>query len=158
LLGANETLARESQLREQQETIVREERDILQQDIGELLDVVCEIESGDFTIQANVNDRATGLVSDTLNRLVESLGSVMGQVSNGAQQVALNSNRQDALAADVTKNTSAQTKSIERVLGLTETVRQSANTAAIQLADTDRSVTSLQSAVAEGEMTIELLD
>ena len=158
LLGANQTLARESQLREQQETVVREERDILQQDIGELLDVVCEIEAGDFTIQANVNDRATGLVSDTLNRLVESLGSVMGQVSDGAQQVALNSNRQDALAADVAKNTSAQTLSVERVLGLTETVRQSANTAAIQLADTDRSVTSLQSAVAEGEMTIELLD
>ncbi len=158
LLELNEALAKESQIRQQQELLVREERDILQQDVGELLDVVCEIESGDFTIQAEVNDRATGLVSDTLNRLVEALGAVMSQVSNSARQVALNSQRQDRLATDVARDTSAQTKSVEWVLSLTETVRQSAHNAATQLADTDRSVISLQSAVTDGETAIATLD
>ncbi len=158
LVGLNDALAKESQIRQQQEQIVREERDVLQQDIGQLLDVVCEIESGDFTIQAEVNDRATGLVSDTLNRLVEALGAVMSQVSMGARQVALNSTQQDKLAADVARNTSAQALSVNRVLTLTETVRTSANSAATQLADTDRSVASLQTAVTEGEIAIESLD
>ncbi len=158
LVDLNDALAKESQIRQQQEQIVRAERDVLQQDIGQLLDVVCEIESGDFTIQAEVNDRATGLVSDTLNRLVEALGAVMSQVSTGARQVALNSTQQDKLAADVARNTSAQALSVNRVLTLTETVRTSANIAATQLADTDRSVASLQSAVTEGEIAIESLD
>jgi methyl-accepting chemotaxis protein PixJ len=158
LVDVNKVLAQESQLRQQQEQIVREERDVLQQDIGELLDVVCEIEAGDFTIQAQVNDRATGLVSDTLNRLVEALGGVMSQVSAGARDVALSSRQQDKLAADVARNTSAQTTSVDRVLTLTETVRASANSAAKQLADTDRSVASLQTAVTEGEIAIATLD
>jgi twitching motility protein PilJ len=158
LVALNDDLARESQMRQEQEQIVREERDILQQDIGQLLDVVCEIEAGDFTIQAEVNERATGLVSDTLNRLVETLGGVMAQVAAGARDVALNSHLQDKLATDVTNNTSAQTISVDRVLTLTETVRESADNAARQLADTDRSVASLQTAVTEGEIAIETLD
>jgi twitching motility protein PilJ len=120
--------------------------------------VVSRIESGDFTVKANVNNRPTGLVSDVLNQMVTRLGLVFAQVSMGTQQVAFSSNQQDELAADVARNTSAQTKSVERVLALTETVRQSANSAAAQLADNNRSLVSLQSAVTAGEITIESLD
>jgi methyl-accepting chemotaxis protein PixJ len=158
LIAVNEALAAESQIRQEQETIIREERDILQQDIGELLDVVCEIEAGDFTVNAKVNDRATGLIADVLNRLVEGLGVVFSQVSIEAQRVAANSNLQDQIATTVTQTTSEQTKSVQQVLALTETVRESANNAAIQLIDTDRSLGSLQAAVNDGEQTIRSLD
>jgi methyl-accepting chemotaxis protein PixJ len=158
LLGLNQELAAESKIRQEQETIIREERDILQQDISELLDVVCEIESGDFTVSATVNDRATGLIADVLNRLVEGLGLVFSQVSTEAQRVAVNSNLQDKIAAVVAQSTSEQTQSVQQVLVLTETVRQSANDAATQLADTDRSLGSLQTAVNDGERTISSLD
>lgn len=158
LIAVNEALALESQIRQEQETIIREERDVLQQDIGELLDVVCEIEAGDFTVNAKVNDRATGLIADVLNRLVEGLGLVFSQVSIEAQRVAANSNLQDKIAATVTQNTSEQNQSVQQVLALTETVRKSANNAAIQLIDTDRSLGSLQAAVNNGEQTIESLD
>jgi methyl-accepting chemotaxis protein PixJ len=154
----NQELAAESKIRQEQETIIREERDILQQDIGELLDVVCEIESGDFTVSAKVNDRATGLIADVLNRLVEGLGLVFSQVSTEAHRVAANSNLQDKIAAVVAQSTSEQTQSVRQVLALTETVRQSANDAATQLADTDRSLGSLQTAVNDGERTISSLD
>jgi methyl-accepting chemotaxis protein PixJ len=158
LLSLNQALKTESQVREQQELNVRKERDVLQQDIGHLLDVVCEIESGDFTIQAQVNDRATGLIGDTLNRLVESLGGVMSQVSVSAQRVAVNSSRQDKIAAAVAQNTGEQTHSVNQMLALTETVRRSANNTAIQLQDTNQSLVMLQTAVTDGEMTVGSLD
>ncbi len=158
LVNANDALQTESKNLQVQEEIIRDERDILQQDIGELLDVVCEIEAGNFTVSAEVNDRVTGLVSDTLNRLVESLGGVFSQVSVGAQRVAFNSTEQDKLATDVAQNTSAQTKSVNDVLALTQTVRESANNTATQLADNNQSLISLQSAVIAGEMTIESLN
>jgi methyl-accepting chemotaxis protein PixJ len=158
LLAANKALEIESKIRQEQEKNVTEERDLLQQDIGELLDVVCEIEAGDFTVNATVNGRATGLMGDVLNRLVERLGIVFSQVSIEAQRVAVNSNFQEEIAAVVAASTSEQTKSVDRVLGLTETVRQSANNAANQLADTDLALASLQTAVTTGEMTIVSLD
>lgn len=158
LLNLNQALEVESQNHREQEKIVREERDILQQDIGELLDVVCEIETGDFTVSANVNERATGLIGDVLNRLVEGLGLLLSQVSIEAQQVAANSNLQDKIAATVARSSSEQTESVNQVLALTQTVRQSANDAATQLADTDRSLGSLQTAVTDGETTIGSLD
>ncbi|PSB39828.1 methyl-accepting chemotaxis protein, partial [Chamaesiphon polymorphus] len=158
LLELNKALEVESNNRQQQEQLVREERDILQQDIGELLDVVCEIEAGDFTVSADVNERATGLIGDVLNRLVEGLGTIFAQVSNEAQRVAENSSLQDKIAATVAESTSEQNQSVTQVLALTQTVRQAANNAATQLADTNDSLVSLQTAVTTGEMTIESLD
>jgi methyl-accepting chemotaxis protein PixJ len=158
LLQLNQALEVESHSRQQQEEIVRQERDILQQDIGELLDVVSEIEAGDFTVSANVNDRETGLIGDVLNRLVEGLGLIFSQVANDAQRVAENSQMQDEIAATVAHSTSEQTQSVSQVLTLTETVRQSVQQAAAQLADTNNSLVSLQTAVAGGEVTIGSLD
>jgi methyl-accepting chemotaxis protein PixJ len=158
LASLNEALQTESEVRKQQEAMVRFDSDRLQQDISELLDVVCEIESGDFTVQAQVNDRATGLVGDTLNRLVETLAGVLSQVSTSAQRVAVNSSNQDKLATAVAESTSEQTQSVQQVLALTETVRESANIAATQLQDTYQSMVMLQSTVTDGETTIRSLD
>lgn len=158
LLELNRSLEIESQNRQQQEKNIREERDLLQQDIGELLDVVCEIEAGDFTVSAEVNNRETGLMGDVLNRLVEGLGETFSEVAVGAQRVAINSSVQDKIATIVADNTSEQTASVERVLALTETVRESANQAANQLADTDIALSSLQTAVTTGEITVGSID
>jgi methyl-accepting chemotaxis protein PixJ len=158
LSSLNEALQTESEVRKQQEAMVRFDSDRLQQDISELLDVVCEIESGDFTVQAQVNDRASGLIGDTLNRLVESLARVMSQVSTSAQRVAVNSSTQDKIATAVALSTSEQTESVQQVLALTETVRESANIAATQLQDTYQSMIMLQSTVTDGETTIQSLD
>jgi methyl-accepting chemotaxis protein PixJ len=158
LLQLNQALEIESQIRQQQEEIVRQERDILQQDIGELLEVVYEIEAGDFTVNANVNDRATGLIGDVLNRLVEGLGLTFSQVANEAQRVAENSQMQDEIAITVVRSTSEQTQAVSQVLALTETVRQSADRAAHQLADTNDSLVSIETAVTTGEITIGSID
>lgn len=154
LLSTNEALQIEAQSREQQEALVRQESEQLQEDIGELLDVVCAIEEGDLTTQAKVNERATGLVGDTLNRLIEELGRVLSQVSTAADRVSLHSDRQKNIATTVAQNTSAQAQSVTQVLSLTETVRHSANSAAAQLAATNRSLLALQIAVETGQVSV----
>ncbi len=158
LLSLNEALQTEAEVRKHQEAMIRSDSERLNQDIGDLLDVVLEIESGDFTVQAQVNERATGLIGDTLNRLVETLGQVMSQVSVSAQRVAVNSSRQDKLATAVADSTTEQTASVQQVLALTETVRESANIAATQLADTYQSMVVLQTTITDGETTIGSLD
>jgi methyl-accepting chemotaxis protein PixJ len=151
LLAVNEELKVEASTRQQQEVMVRLESEQLQDDIGHLLDVVCAIEEGDLTIQAEVNDRATGLMGDTLNRLVEELGRIMGQVSTTSGQVSMSSDRQKDIAATVAQSTSDQSHSVNQVLSLTNTVRQSANSAVVQLAQTNHALMMLQTAVTDGQ-------
>jgi methyl-accepting chemotaxis protein PixJ len=158
LLTVNMILENEARERELQEQLTRQENEQLQQDIGELLDVVNEIESGDLTIQALVNDRATGLVSDTINRLVESLGKTLRQVSVTAYRVDDNSKTQKELAATVAQNTGKQTAEVSQMLLLTRNVRQSAQNTMQQLVVTNRSLLTLQSSVTAGQETISSLD
>jgi methyl-accepting chemotaxis protein PixJ len=158
LLTVNMSLENEARDRRTQEQLTRQENDQLQQDIGELLDVVSEIESGNLTIQARVNDRATGLVSDTINRLIEALGKTLRQVSMAADRVDDNSKTQKELAATVTQNTGKQTEEVSQMLLLTRNVRQSAQNTMQQLVVTNRSLVTLQSSVAEGQGTISSLD
>lgn len=154
----NLQLADEAEQRQQQEQLTRQENEQLQQDIGELLDVVSEIESGNLTIQARVNDRATGLVSDTLNRLSEELGRILQQVAGAAQKVDNHSKTQKEMAATVAQNTSKQAQEVKQMLLLTRNVRQSAQNTMQQLLVTNQSLVTLQSSVAEGQGMISSLD
>jgi methyl-accepting chemotaxis protein PixJ len=158
LQTVNLQLANESGQRQAQEQLTRQENDQLQQDIGELLDVVCEIEAGNLTIQAQINDRATGLVGDTLNRLVEELGRTLRQVSVAAKRVDVNSKVQKEMATTIAQNTSKQAEEVSQMLLLTRNVRQSAQNTMQQLVVTDRSLMTLQSSVTEGRETISNLD
>jgi methyl-accepting chemotaxis protein PixJ len=151
LLVLNDELKVEASTRHQQEVFVRMESEQLQVDIDELLDVVCAIEEGDLTVQAGVTERATGLIGDTLNRLVEELGRIMGQVSTTVSQVSSSSSRQKDIAATVAQSTSEQSQSVNQVLALTQMVRSSANSASMQLAQTNHALMMLQNAVVEGQ-------
>jgi methyl-accepting chemotaxis protein PixJ len=154
----NLQLADESGQRQAQEQLTRRENDQLQQDIGELLDVVCEIESGNLTIQAQVNDRATGLVSDTLNRLIEELGRTLRQVSVAAQRVESDSKTQKEMATTIAQNTSLQAEGVSEMLVLTRKVRQSAENTMQQSIVTRNRLMTLESSVTEGQQTIINLD
>jgi methyl-accepting chemotaxis protein PixJ len=158
LLQVNLQLENEAFQRQIQSQSTRQENEQLQQDIGELLDVVSEIESGNLTIQARVNDRATGLVSDTINRLIEELGKTLRQVSVAAYRVDVNSKTQKDLAATVAQSTSKQSEEVQQMLLLTRNVRQSAQNTMQQLNVTNQSLVTLQSSVTEGQGTISGLD
>jgi methyl-accepting chemotaxis protein PixJ len=158
LLIVNLNLANEIRERQAQQQLTRQENEQLQQDIGELLAVVSEIESGNLTIQAQVNDRVTGLVSDTLNRLTEELARTLRQVLVTAARVDANSKTQKEMAATVAQNTGKQTEEVSQMLLLTLNVRQSAQNTVQQLMMTNQSLVTLQSSVTEGQGTISSLD
>ncbi len=145
LLQLNERLQQEAQLYSLQQIQVVRESELLQTDVGHILNVVCSLEEGDLTVQAEVNERATGLVSDTLNRLIESLSEIIGVVVSSAHQVTNRAVGLDQLAVETASQAQNQTQSIQqaeslitRVNKLTISSRQQAiaTTNAVQLAKT----------------------
>lgn len=153
-LVLNSQLQEEIDTRKRQEEETRQDNDQLQGDIIELLDVVANVEEGDFTTQATVNDRATGLIADTLNRLIEELGSILKQVSATSRQVSASSIRQKDISEIVARNTDQQSQEVMQVLGLINDVRSFATNAAQQLATTNQSLVTLNTAVAQGQVEI----
>lgn len=158
LMGLNTQLQHEIETRKHQEDQVREEGEQLLEDVDHILDVVCSIEQGDLTTQAIVNERATGLVGDTLNRLIEELARIVCQVSTTSQQVSTSSKQQRTIAAAVAKDTDQQVNAVDQVLQLTDRVRQFAHSAAQQLDHTNHSLQELQAAVANGQLEVNTLD
>lgn len=157
-LQINEQLQTTAQQRQQEQAAVQQESQQLQADISELLDAVAAMEDGDLTTAAPVNDRLTGLVGDTLNRLAEELSRVLWQFSMAAEQVAINSNQQKAIAAQVATSTGDQSKSIGSVLYLTQSVRTSAKTAVQQLTESNKSLLTLQDTVVISQNSVQALD
>jgi methyl-accepting chemotaxis protein PixJ len=153
----NSELRQEAETRQQREEQIRAESEQLQEDIGALLDVVCDLEEGDLTVQAQVNDRATGLVSDTLNRLVESWGSVLQQVEGNTQEVSRSGQRHKRIAKVVADSTEQQNQAVSKALELTTIVQKAANSAADQLNTTKQSLLTLQGTVVDGQATMQHL-
>jgi methyl-accepting chemotaxis protein PixJ len=117
----------------EQEEILRAESEALQDDVGNLLEAVSAVEEGDLTVQAPVSDRVTGLVSDTLNRLIEELAAVMAQVLSAAQNVFGSSQNLELIAGTVSHNASQQADSVAQALTLSGEVEKSAETTVQEL-------------------------
>jgi len=146
------------QLREAEQAAAKAEVETqslnLQDEVGHLLDVVSELELGDLTVQAQVSDLATGLVADTLNRLIEQLGSVMAAVLQTAQQVASGAERLETLAIDVSQNAQEQDDlAVKARVGM-DSVNQLAQESAQQAITADAAVQSAQQAVTQGRREI----
>ncbi|AFY70628.1 methyl-accepting chemotaxis sensory transducer [Thalassoporum mexicanum PCC 7367] len=126
----------------------------LQEEVAHLLDVVSELEDGDFTVQAEVSNLETGLVADTLNRLTEQLATVIATVLNTAQQVTANAENLEELAIAVATNAQEQAQSAEQARNGMAEVNNLAQSAANQAITASSAVQSAQSAVTQGESQI----
>lgn len=133
------------------------ENQITQTEVGHLLDIVSSVEEGDLQVRAKVSDRPTGLVSDTFNRLIEELVAVLGQVLNTAQQVSQGANNLEQIATTVAANAEQQAQSVDRVLNLSEQVKQSTQDTDVQVQETNQSLGALSAAVGEGKTAISSL-
>jgi methyl-accepting chemotaxis protein PixJ len=151
LVDLNEQLKQEDRLRSiQQEQIVRESA-TLQTDIGHILDVVSFLEDGNLTVQANVNERSTGLISDTLNRLIESLHQIISVVVSSADRVVGSAEGLELLAVETANQAQNQTRSIQQIETLIAEVNSlSANSHHQALATTD-AVQLAKAAVGNGQ-------
>jgi methyl-accepting chemotaxis protein len=161
-----EETARAVQTEERQKIAaqLQQEAEASEQEVGLLLEVVSSIEEGDLTVEAEVSDRATGLVADTLNRLRERLAETIARVLATAQQVATGAEELQVLARTVAANTVEQAQSVAQGTALTEQVAASAKSSAEQvkianqaLQEVQKTVESAQSAITKLTEGIEVL-
>jgi len=154
-----EEVSRTVQTQEQlkQAELSQQEGEALSMEVIHILDVVSAVEEGDLTVQADVSDRATGLVADTLNRLLEKLGQVLAQVFVAAEQVSIGSTALGQLAETVANNTATQAQEVEQVLQLTQQVGQSAQNSAGTVERSNQSLTEVQLAVEQGQIALEAM-
>jgi methyl-accepting chemotaxis protein PixJ len=143
LIELNEQLQQEDLVRSVQQERVARESATLQTDIGHILDVVNLLEDGNLTVEAEVNERATGLIADTLNRLIESLHQIISVVVFSAERVVGSAVGLKELAVETANQAQSQTRSIQQIeLSISEINSLSENsyqqalatTAAVQLA------------------------
>ena len=135
----------------EQEQMIREESEVLQNDIGEILTIVSTVEEGDFTVEAPVNDRVTGLIFDTLNRLVEELSKVLAQVLTVTTQVSQQTVQLDQVTNQVSSNTDQEAKSVTAVLELINQVATSALSSGEKIKESIESLDKLRLAVDQGQ-------
>jgi methyl-accepting chemotaxis protein PixJ len=146
----NEQLQQEDQLRAVRERVAQENA-TLQADISHILDVVSLLEDGDLTARAEVNERSTGLISDTLNRLIESLHKVMSVVASSADRVAVSADGLEQLAVETSTQAQNQTRSIQQIeMSIAEINSLSENSYQQALATTD-AVDLAKAAVSNGQ-------
>ena len=136
---------------EQQEQKIRQESQILQEDIGQILDIVSTVEEGDFTVQAPINDRETGLIFDTFNRLVEELSRVLAQVLNVTDQFSQRTIQLDKITNQVSGNADREAESVNEVLKLINQVVNSALNSGEQIKLSIQSLQNLRIAVQQGQ-------
>ncbi len=130
------------------------ETELMEAEVGNLLDVVSSMEEGDLTIEAQVNDRATGLVADTLNRLREKLVEIISSVLGTAQQVAQGAADLEELAKTVVLNTAEQAQSVAQGQALTEQVAAIAERSASQVNVANQSLQEVRDTVDSGQTAI----
>ena len=133
------------------------ETELMEAEVGDLLDVVSSMEEGDLTIEAQVNDRATGLVADTLNRLREKLVEIISSVLGTAKQVAQGASDLEELTRTVVLNTAEQAQSVAQGQALTEQVATIASRSAAQVNVANQSLQEVRDTVTSGQTAINTL-
>jgi methyl-accepting chemotaxis protein PixJ len=151
LRSLNEEIEDRSQQIVNQEQSTQRESQALQKDVSNLLDVVAAIEEGDLTVEAEVSDRATGLVSDTLNRLIEELAKTMGIVLATSLQIDRSADDLKQLAASAVQQVEQQNQSVVQVQALMANVNEMSQDTAEQAIQSNNAVQSAQTAVSQGQ-------
>ncbi len=136
--------------RAKQVAIAEQANQELHSDVEYILDIVSAIEAGNLTIAAEANSDTTLVAAETLNRLIDRLGSVVAIVANATQGVAQGAGHLQHLAAAVLDNTQQQTRSVQEVQDLLQTVDTLSQEAVAQGVATQEAVHLTQSATQQG--------
>jgi methyl-accepting chemotaxis protein PixJ len=155
LRHVNQQLAGEVEVRAIQQQQIQLESELLQIDIGHILDVVCSIEEGDLTVEADVNERATGLISDTLNRLIESLDRIVSAVVDTAFQVTTDAEQLESVAIETAQQAQVQAIEVRSVKELMDNINSLTSDSRQQAIATAVAVQQAKSAVLSGKQAIE---
>jgi methyl-accepting chemotaxis protein PixJ len=151
LILLNKQLSNEAEQRIDQQKQIVSETSLLHTDISHILDVVCSLEEGNLTVQAEVNERSTGLISDTLNRSIEALHRIITVVVSSADGVTESAQSLERLALDTATQAQTQSTSIQQIENsIGEVNRLTANSLTQAIATTD-AMQLAQAAVSNGQ-------
>jgi methyl-accepting chemotaxis protein len=160
-LQANEARMRQEVIRTvkaeeqvKQAMLAEQESRTLQAEVSHLLQVVAAVEEGDLTVAAEVSPNVTGLVGDTLNRLIERLGQVMAIVLTATERVTQGTTQLEQLAVIVADNAQQQNRSVSQVQHLMERVNVLAQDTALQAATANDTMQTTQMELAQGQQEI----
>lgn len=137
---------------------LNKEGELLAEEIEQILDVLSSVEQGDLTVSAQVSESVTGLVADTLNRLIEELTIIMVQVLETAKRVSFSISNLEQLTNMVALDAEQQSESAQKVLQLSQEAMNSAQNASGYVEMTNTSLQQLNQAVEQGKTVIATLD
>ncbi len=127
---------------------------VLEEEVGKLLEVVSELEAGDLTVEAHVSEQATGLVADTLNRLIEQLSNTVASVVKTALKVNQSAEALEELALTVAQNAKEQLELVEKAREGMVNINELAQGASQQALITGKALASAQVAVSQGQAQV----
>ncbi len=127
---------------------------VLEEEVGKLLEVVSELEAGDLTVEAHVSEQATGLVADTLNRLIEQLSNTVASVVKTALKVNQSAEALEELALTVAQNAKEQLELVEKAREGMVNINELAQGASQQALITGKALASAQAAVSQGQAQV----
>ncbi len=123
-------LLKQQQQSEQQE---RQAKERLQRRALELLMEVDPVSRGDLTVRVKVQEDEIGTIGDSYNTTIESLRKLVEQVQTAATMVSITTSDKDISIQELSNGASAQTQEIttalERIQGITESIKAVANNA-----------------------------
>lgn len=130
---------------------VQEQNHLLQADICQILELVYQIKEGNLTVEAETNERETGLVLETLNSLTQDLRRILSAVGSTVQQVNQRTVKVGSVATTTAQRAQTQTQLVKRVQALMENVNILSRDTTLQTVTADTTVQLMQAAVSEGQ-------
>ena len=146
-----------AKLQIQNERVVTE-NDVLQEDISYILELVCALESGDLTVEAKVNERISGLIADTLNRLIGKLNNTVSIALTTAKEVTSKAEALEKAALDNSQQVQKQTQLVTEVQQLMVNVNSFSQNAAEQALIADEAVEEVRQAVERGHRELKQIN
>lgn len=134
-----------------QATLTQQENEKLEDEISHLLDIVSNLEAGDFTEQAIVSDRVTGLVADMLNQFINEMSRIITTVNETCRQVNLNNLDVENLATTTLSLAQEQVVSVEQIQSLMTEINSLSQATVTQAKVSNQSLQEAQSELQKGE-------
>jgi methyl-accepting chemotaxis protein len=114
-------------------TTREKEHDKLSQSIIQLLEEITLLSEGDLSIRATVTDDVIGTLADSLNLMLEQLGTAFRRIKDSADQVSSTANLLSSSTQELADQNSTQSalvnEAMERISRLTEEIRKAADQA-----------------------------
>ena len=133
-----------------QASLTQKENEQLEEEVSHLLEIVSNLESGDFTQQANVSDRVTGLVADMLNQFISEMSRIIATVTETCRQVNLSNLDVENLATTTLTLAQEQVASVEQIQSLMTDINTLSQATVTQAIISDASLKEAQKEVERG--------